>query len=304
MELLQQPNLIRTTQNYAPPTCIARYSPVFWEPLAGTGERIVALVALEPHESSATTLAASTYCVLPPERLRAMLGRQRGNAAQGVLREVAAFMTHRQMAGLPVADLEAPFKGFTVGPAFVARGYSIEQLLDAAVRSVSAFGKADDLIDEEESPEPARHTVKTAEFLKTLKRQVAGDNAHIKARFEKVLHLSQNLPELTVDYAFEKWMVQVTSLPATPKQAVHTLRESQSKLYEIEMIRRHLQGNAVTPVLLINEDVLYSQPNELASRQAHSMLERLQLLAQSNGLEVLRTSSAYEAAELVVALGS
>ena len=275
---------------------------MFWEPVAGTGERIVALVAMEPHEKSQATLSPGTYSVLPSERLRAMLGRQRGTSAHGILREVASFMTLRQQAGLPVGELQAPFHGFTIGPTMVARGYSVEQLLDAAVRSVSAFGSADDLIEDEEPPQAARHTVKTAEFLKTLRRYVAGDSADLKARFEKVMRPSQDLPELTVDYAFNRWMVQVTSLPATKKQATNTMRESQSKLYEVETIRRAMEGNGISPVLLVNEDVLHNQPSESAQHEARSMLDRLQRLARSSGLEVLQAGSVDEAATLVSAL--
>lgn len=302
MELLQHISEKLVKLDYAAPACVARYSPVFWEPLAGTGERIVALVALEPDESSQTQLSAGTYCVLPVERLRAMLGRQRGNASYGVLRQVADYMTARQQAGLPVSELDSPFHGFALGPTYRARGYSVEQLLDAAVRSITAFGNADDLIDEEDSREKPRHTIKTSEFLAVLKRQVAGEDSDMKARFEKALRPSADLPDLTVDYAFNQWLLQVTSLPATKRQAVNAQRESQSKLYEIDMIRRHMQGNAVHPVLLINSDVLTSSTSEEALNEARSMQDRLSRLAKSEGLDLIEASSAYEAATYVLAL--
>jgi len=231
-----------------------------------------------------------------------MLGRQRGNATHGVLKEVAEYLTHRQQAGVPLEQLQAQFHGFKLGPTAIARGYSREQLIDAAVRTISAFGKADDLFEEEEAREAPRHTIRTAEFLKTLKREVAGDDPAIKARFEKVLKPSHDLPELTVDYAFRHWMLQITSLPATPKQAAHALRESQSKLYEIDMIRKNMEGNVIAPVLLVNEDVLYNLPSSSAEDEARKMLDRLERLAKSNGLEMLRSASAFEAADAVAAL--
>lgn len=260
------------------------------------------MIALEPHESSSTNLSAGTYCVLPPERLRAMLGRQRGTAAAAVLRNVADFLTQRQSAGLPVAELQAQYHGFKVGPSFVGRGYSVEQLLDAAVRSISAFGKADDLVDEEEAKDAPRHTIKTAEFLKTLKRYVAGEDPELKQRFEKVLRPRADLPDLTVDYAYQRWMIQATSLPATKNQAVYALRESQSKLYEIDLIRRHLDGNSVSAVLLINKDVLTDNAANAVQDQARAALDRLQRLAKSDGLEVMEVTSPQEAAQLVEAL--
>lgn len=284
---------------FASPPCVARYAPVFWEPIAGTGERVVALVAMEPHESSLQSLTAGTYSVIQPARLRAMLGRQRGAAAQGVLREAAEFMSSRQRAGLPLSELRAPFHGFSVGPTFVARGFSIEQLLDAAVRSVTAFGTADEMIDEEEARAAPRHTLKTAAFLGLLKRSLSADDENLRDRFERKLILPGDVPEVTVDYAFERWIVQVTSLPATQKQAVNAQREAQSKLLELEIARRAMEGNAVAPVLLVNEDALSPSGSEEAREEALRMQDRLKQLSRSFDTGLLHAGSAEQGAELL-----
>lgn len=262
----------------------------------------MALVALEPHESSTQVVSAGTYAVLVQERLRAMLGRQRGNAANNVLREVCQYMTQRQVAGMPIGDLDAPFKGFTVGPTFVARGYSVEQLLNAAVRTVSAFGSADDLLEEEDVKETPRNTVRTTEFLRVLKRYVAGDDKDVAARFEKTLSIPSQRLDVTVDYAFHAWMVQVTSLPATPKQVLHSQREAQSKLYEIDKLRRTMDDNKIKPVLLVNEDVLSSSLNDAGKDQAAHALDRLTHLAKADDLELMHASTPREAARLVISL--
>lgn len=284
------------------PSCVARYRPVFWEPIPGTGERIVALIAIEPHESTQAMVTASTYCVLPGDRLKVMLGRQRGKASEGLLKEVAEFMTAHQRAGLPLADLEPPFHGFLMAPLMTCRGYDVDQMLNAAVRSVSAFGNPDIVIDEEASTETPRSTVKTAEFLKNLKRYVAGEDSDVKARFDKKFSPSKKLPDLTIDYAFNKWVVQVTSLPATERQAHHSLREAQSKLFEIDVLRDEMQGNTLRPILLVNEDVLQGTPSPTASAQASRMLERLQQLATVRSFELLQARTPEDGAKLVQAL--
>lgn len=305
MEFVQQLSLGQVAKpavDFAAPPCLARFSPVFWEPVAGTGERVVALIALEPDERSTTVLSSGTHCVLSAERLRALLGKQRGQAAHGVLKQTAEYMTHRQQAGLPIAELDTPFHGFTIGPELHARGYSIEQLLDAAVRSVSAFGSANELIEDEEPSEKPRHTVKTSEFINVVKRYVAGDDPAIKARFDKTLQPGGDLPDLTVDYAYHRWLLQVTSLPSTQRQSVNTLRESQSKLYEIEMIRRHMKDNQVNPVLLVNTDVLLGAAGGVALDEATRMLERLKRLSKAEGLELVESATPSEAASFVCSL--
>ena len=98
----------------AAPPCVAQFRPVFWEPIPGTGERVVALIALESDPRSEVSLTPGTHCVLSIERLRAMLGRERGSASYGLLSEAAAFLTHQQNAGLPLAELQPPFHGLVM----------------------------------------------------------------------------------------------------------------------------------------------------------------------------------------------
>lgn len=295
-------NSMASAIDYSAPPLVARYSPVFWEPVAGTDERIVALISIEPDARSTLPIPPGTHVVIPADRVRAMLGRQRGTASSALLNEIAEFMTACQLAGQSLEKLDVPFVGLKVGPSMVARGYSVDQLIDSAVRSVSAFGNADDLLDDGEGTSSSRNTVKTAEFLRSVRRYVAGDDDQVKARFEKKLKPKNGLPDLTVDYAFNKWMVQVTSLPTTPRQAVHSIREAQSKLYELDLIRRGMEGNAVSPILMVNEDAFLTATTTQQRDQAEQMLSRLKQLAKSDVLELVETSSPEEAAQVILAL--
>lgn len=175
-------------------------------------------------------------------------------------------------------------------------------MIDAAVRAVSAFGVADDLLDDSDAVSVARNTVKTAEFLRSLRRYVAGEDETVKARFERRLKPRAGLPDLTVDYSFKQWMVQVTSLPVTPRQAVHSLREAQSKLYELDLIRRSMDGNEVSAILMVNEDALVTATTTQQKDQAAQMLERLKKLAKSDELELVETETPEEGAKVLLAL--
>lgn len=287
---------------YVEPPCVARYRPIFWEPVAGTGERVVALIALEPHEATEVVVTAKTYCVLSPERLVALLGRQRGSASKGVLSQVAEYMTEQQTAGMPLSDVAPPFQGFFVAPVMMCRGYDLEQLLNAAVRSVSAFAHGDAMVEEESAAATPRSTVRTAEFIKTMKRYVAADDPGIRARFDCRFRPRNSQLDLTIDYAFSKWVVQVTSLPATERQAYNAMREAQSKLFEIGLLREAMDGNKVSPILLINEDVLVRSPSEQAAGHATRMLTRLTEVARLQSVELMQVSNPEEGAEKVKAL--
>jgi len=288
--------------DYSAPPLVARYRALFWEPLLGTGERVVAIITIESDPRSTQPIPAGAHVVIPGERLRAMLGRQRGTSSAGVLAETAEFLTACQASGQSIDRLELPFQGMTLGPTLIARGYTVNQMLDAAVRAVSAFGVADDMLEEADGISVARNTVKTAEFLRSLRRYVAGEDEALKARFEKRLKPRAGLPDLTVDYSFKQWMVQVTSLPVTPRQAIHALREAQSKLYELDLIRRSMDGNQVNAVLMVNEDAFATATTAQQKEQASQMLERLKKLAKSDELELVETETPEEGAKVLLAL--
>lgn len=229
-----------------------------------------------------------------------MFGRQRAAAAVGVLREAADFMSARQRAGLPLNEILPPFRGLEVGPTFVAKGHSIEQVLDAAVRNITAFGTAEEmLVGDVAMHETARHTISTNAFLGRLRRVLAQENEMVRERFDRILKLPGDLPEVVVDYAFNRWVVQVASLPTTARQTVNAQREAQSKLYELELVRRAMGGNDVAPVLLVNEDALVEPLSSESEDHAKAMQERLVQLAKSFDTKLLGAKTAEGAADLL-----
>lgn len=282
---------------------VARFAPVFWEPVAGTGERIVALMAVEPHEETLHALGAATYVVLNVARLKSMLGRVRGQASESILRAAASFMTERQRAGLPLGELRAPFHGFVLGPVQVARGNALEQLLDGAVRSASAFGSAEEMVEGQEADEPARHTLRTASFIARLRTSMgAAIGPESGTRFDKRLRVSLATPEVTVDYAFGSFLVQVTSLPLTPKQAVNSNREAQSKLLELLLVQRAMDNNLVHPTLLVNEDARQLATDAVTADEIARAQERLIQLTNSFDTALLWAHSVDDAARQLVEL--
>jgi hypothetical protein len=298
MELLQSAISQGPAAVGAPPF-VARYRPVMWEPVPGTGERLVALVAVQAHESTEQAVAPGTYNIISDQRLRQLLGRQRGAGAAGILKQSAEFMTQRQQAGLPLEDLRPLFRGFEIGPVMVARAYSVQQLLDAAVRSVSAFGSADEMIEEEEARQSPRHMVRTAEFLTQLRRIFTANSKDLSSRFDVPLHGPGDVPSVVIDYADGALAVQVTSLPSTAKQAEHTEREAQSKMFELDIARNQMAGNVFRPTLLFNTDALAEEASAEARKHAEGARVRLANLARYKNIAVLEAQSPSVAARLL-----
>lgn len=295
-------------QNTAPlvgvPPFTARYCAVTWEPVNGTGERLVALVSIEPHENTAQAVAAGTYSVLSVKRLRQLFGRQRGNATAGILTQCAEYMTQRQSVGLPLEELRPLFHGFEMGIPLIARAYSVQQLLDAAVRSVSAFGSAEEMIEEEEQRQSPRHMVRTSEFLTQLRRIFTAENKELAARFDVPLRGRLGDPEVTIDYADGPVAVQVTSLPNTGKQADLAQRGAQAKMFELDVARKQMSGNVFKPTLLFNTDALAHEPNSEARKHAEATRRTLIEFANYQNIAVLEAQTPSIAARLLDAAAS
>lgn len=276
------------------PTIAARYRPVLWEPIEGTGERVVALICVEPVEDCVDDFSPATYVVLKAERLRALLGRYRGEAASRVLAECAEFMTSRQVRGEPIEQIRPLFHGFQVGPIGQARAFSVEQLFDAAVRTVSAFGSSDEMLVLEESQQPAS-TRRTAEFLRQVRRAFAGGDEDRQRRFHVRLQHAQTAPEVWIDYANGPVVMQMASVPGSPNQAPPAAAELKAKLLDLEVVRSEFGGNPIRPTLMLNVRALESKldpESEKIARHAHAQVLTLAEWAKLNLIEVSSATSA------------
>jgi len=283
----------------APPHIRARYRAVLWEPVPGTGERIVALLSVEPERTSDDELLAGTYPVLKVDRLRTIFGRKRGDAAAGVMQECAQYMTQRQQAGVPLDELKPLFSGFILGPVYQARAYSIDQLLDAAVRTVSAFGTAEEILAENEPARPGQ-TKGTAEFLREVRRVFAGNDEMRQRRFHVKLQREQSGPELWIDYASGHRFIQAASVPGSTKQAHPAESELKAKLLDLEVLRDEFKGNAFEPAILLNIRSLESPTSNEAfnvAKHSHEQFKRYADWAKLRIIEVSTPSAAAEALE-------
>lgn len=283
----------------APPHLVARYRAVMWEPVAGTGERIVALLSVEPIASASEELLPATYPVLRAERLRAIFGRRRGDASVGVLRECAAYMTSRQQAGIKLEELKPLFGGFVLGQIQQARAYSVDQLLDAAVRTVSSLGSADDFLGETDASRPGQ-TRRTAEFLREVRRVFSDGDEQRLQRFHVRMLREDNAPEIWVDYAAGHRIVQAASIPGSAKQAPPAESELKAKLLDLEVVRDEFQQNRFEPTLLLNvrslEEPIDDDGLKIA-RHAHEQFKRYAEWAKVRTIEVASAGDAADALE-------
>jgi hypothetical protein len=200
---------------------------------------------------------------------------------------------------MPLSELRPLFQSFVVGLAMVARGNSVGQLLDAAVRSVSAFGSADEMVTQEAMQVVPRHTVRTAEFLRGLRAAFVGVDRALDKNFDVPLKLVSGVEDITIDYADGPLLVQITSLASTKRQAESTKQEVQSKVFELDLVRREMIENALQPVLMVNTDALETAQSADAKSWAQRSRERLQRVADVSRLSLVEARDGTAGARLL-----
>lgn len=281
------------------PTIRAQFAPVYWEPLAGSGERICAIVLIVPDELSPRLLSPAAHVVINGRRLRAMLGTERGTSALGILTQAAQFMGRTLYAGGALETCVAPFKNFTTGAARKVRGFTAEQILDAAVHTVSAFGSTEDLVDE--LLDHSNHsTASTREFLQRVQTAFAPADDVRRKRFLRPVETSAG--PVTIDYVFERHLVQFVSAPTSERQAQNMRREADSKVLESMTVQRTIMNNQAVAKLIINTAPLHTGGlSEEASRTAHAAMAHYDGMAGLYGFGTIQVSTHEDA---VVALAS
>lgn len=245
---------ITRTQYLAPPTVRARFAPVFWEPLPGSGERVCAIVLLAPELDSTLMLTPAAYVVINGRRLKAMLGVERGESAMGILNQAAEFMTQRLLVDPDLEACAPLFRNFSVGTVRSVKGFSVEQVLDAAVRVCSSFGSADELLDEVQS-ENNHSTATTREFLQRVQTAFAPADDERRQRFLRRVTLASS--EVVIDYVHQQHLVQFATAPITERQAINMKREAEAKLFETISVQKTVLQQQAKPLLLINTAPLH-----------------------------------------------
>ncbi|NYT36639.1 hypothetical protein ERD78_07130 [Allopusillimonas soli] len=267
----------------------ARYAPVYWEPMPFVGERFISIVVVQPINAD-SIIEPTARVVLSLDRLKVMFGRSAKHIF-GIMNETADLLAHMLASGANLETLEMPFSGFNLGETRLARGRTVEQMLDGAVRSISSLGAADALY-QPTSISLRRQNQATAIFLQRVRKRFADGDRDLKDRFRRQLYTREAKLVITLDYSHERWLVQMASLPHIRQQATLLRREAESKLFGLQAVKREFEGNA-EPILLVNAGVLDHPADNEANNLAQETQEHYRNCASLVGARLIeaRTTS-------------
>ncbi|MFV8637916.1 hypothetical protein ACNRBS_00455 [Ralstonia pseudosolanacearum] len=277
------------------PPFLAHAVPMLWQPNESTGERFVAVVALR-YEAPLLG-GVSTHIAFRQQQLKAMLGAKRAASAYGILEHVAHFVHQQLQDGLSLAELSAPFDGFVAGKEARVRGYSKTQVIDTAVRTLSAFGTRDTYVDELETVQ--RNTVPTSRFLRSVRSVFSREESDRRARFNRKVEWP-GAPEITLDYAHNQHLVQVTSLPQSAPHLLALQKEAESKMFELDIAATLLRNSApAQPSILVNTGALADSLSREAEAVARELLERLRFMSAQKKMSLIEARDPVEGARIL-----
>jgi hypothetical protein len=122
-------------------------------------------------------------------------------------------------------------------------------VVDAAVRTVAAFGQSDEAL--EDTPDATNHsTTTTREFLARVQTAFAPADDPRRKRFLRPVKIGKGA--VTIDYVYQRTFVQFASAPGSSHQLQYVRREAESKILESISVNKALADMKVQPVLLIN----------------------------------------------------
>ncbi|WP_233411926.1 hypothetical protein [Paraburkholderia kururiensis] len=227
-----------------------------------------------------------------------MIGAKRAASAYGIMRHVAEFMQQQMLRGRPLEEVIAPFDGFTVGRTTRIRGYSSKQLIDTAIRTLSAFGTRGSFDDDDDAGQ--RNSVPTRQFLRTLRSVFAQDDDERRARFNRSIAVSGSA-EMTIDYAHDRYLVQVTSLPQTAPHLIALQKEAESKILELDITAGLLRSEQAPcrASLLVNSAPLAQAETREARQLANELLNRLRFVSDRKGIVLHPVQDPGEAAQIL-----
>ncbi|RQN35027.1 hypothetical protein [Paraburkholderia tropica] len=281
------------------PPFAAKAAPVLWTPNASTGERFVALILLKYESPERGEVA--TPLSFHPKQMKAMMGTKRAESALGIIQHVADFMRQQLLSGVALGEVIAPFDGFQVGNQSSVRGYSAKQVIDTAIRTLSAFGTRTSFDDGEDAAQ--RNSIPTRQFLRSLRSAFARDDDERRARFNRSITVSGSA-EMTIDYAHDKQLVQVTSLPQSAPHLITLQKEAESKILELDITASLLRSESAPArsSLLINTASLTHAETKEARQIANELLDRLRFMSEQKGIDLHPVGNPIEAAHILESL--
>jgi hypothetical protein len=274
------------------PTFQARYRPIYFEPMVGSGERFTVAVMAQGHGGESKVVQT-----VSPKKLQCMYGEHAATVINLVMLVIDS--AHRHMeSGADLADWQPPVTGIYPGPIQSTRSNAeMEGVLFQALTSYSSLysGEIVDQAMSEINNEPLDDTEEqTIRLIQAVKMLTIGKNPRFAHHWQRDFAV-QDRGRITIDYLGVKYNANLSNFNV--RQLGVAFRSAKAKLLDLEILRETRQSEALDCPQ--DYELLVALKNN-APIEAKDFVHNLEQLADSIDLRVVKNTSPEELAERIM----
>lgn len=265
---------------------------LFWEPVSGTGERIMVGVVYRFDETWGVAR------LVRDDVLSALYGKAAVGARKLIDAGLSIYRAAAQ-AGGSLEHLGVALGGLHPSELRASAAYSVAELLRIAALQYSSLANLDKLDEAEESDEPAVNEEATRRFGTDIREAVISQRPDLKDYFGRTAMLVQGGEQVRFGFASTKLLAHFNVL--SPMRHGASLRDARARLFELDK-GRGLGGQA--RAALISGVQRYDDP-VLGDRQRarlREMRRELSYEAASANVQFRTADSALNAANELLEL--
>jgi len=272
------------------PAYQARWSPVYWEPVMGSGERLTALIGAIGADGMVEVIQS-----IRPDTLTCMYGAQAKNV-KGLLSLGGSSLRHHLESFREFSGWTAPVGGFSLGPVFEARSDTLAGVFRQAIQLSASLSALDDADEDEDSIEaPERDAGR--QWGSQIRALVASQRPDLAVFFHCKLHFGPESRATRIGFLGLGMAAQFSLI--RPNRVSDAIRDARARLWELQQVKAVRLDVADAGLLLCAprpDDPLYSATQTQAARLAVNGLRR----EAGQGLWLETVTTTEEAAHLLI----
>jgi hypothetical protein len=276
------------------PNYQARYRPIYFEPMVGSGERFT--IAIMAQGQGGETRVIQT---LSPKKMQCMYGEQAATVINLVM--LAIDSAHRHLeTGADLADWQPPFAGIYPGPIQSTRSNAeMEGVLFQALTSYASLYSGEIVergLNEinHETPDEDDTEEQTATLIRQIKTLVVERNPRFAHHWQREVPVLDR-GRMTIDYLGVKYNANLSNFNV--RQLGVAFRSAKAKLLDLDVLRTKRQAEAIDCPQ--DYELLIALKNN-APTEAKDLYYNLEQLADSIDLRVVKKPTPEELAERIL----
>jgi hypothetical protein len=269
------------------------WRPLYWEPVAGTGERWMVGVL---HAFGGQIVATRT---IRDDVLDSLFGKSAAN----LRRLIDHALNLYQASAQAVKSVEIPggfLAGLHPGPLRATQATSANDLLQTACLLYSSLSSLDRLDEAEESDAPQQDEV-NHRFGSEVKHEVSKQRPELVANFGRAAHLVEGGQLVKFGFLSDKAIVHFTVLH--PVRHSPSLRDARARIFELQRAREMSNIQRAVLIAAVPRD----DDATLGTRQRAQLRQnKIEIEAEADAVHLrwLAVSTALGAAERVIEVAS